>query len=107
MVQPRIHKSESVEDAVNMLDTRIPLLQWEITLIIQSLYDNAFREGAKQGRQAGIESANVLATDGTVQEYEEPTTTIRKRLEDKQRQLKDRAEFKHEDYAQRCLYTDD
>lgn len=98
------HPSESVEDALTMLDSRIPLTARERRLIVESLYDLAFREGARQGRQAGIEHTETemrhkvrqfcLAHDldtsvwtdclfgGAEQraEYPDPTTAIREKL---------------------------
>lgn len=126
------------QSALEALDTRLPLLHSELTEVTQSLWDAAFNEGAKQGRQAGVESVinrlkkmaehsqpntivsqqsffrqlvSVLDPDSEaaadVQEYEEPTDTIRRKLEEKQRELQERAEFRREDYAKRCLYIDD
>ena len=97
-----IHDSTSVEDAMHQLDTRIPLLHREKLLIVRSLYDLGFREGARQGRQAGIEHVQQRLRDISVEtpshqlrallldvagsfddprsEYRDPTTAIRERL---------------------------
>ena len=130
---PNVHPAASVEDALAMLDCRVPLTSNERKLIVQGLWDAAFRSGARQGRLAGIEAekkrlgdlaanyrigadevirlrrsevagllesiADIEAFEETVdilrdpealaaiaeaeaeQEYEEPTATIRRRLE--------------------------
>jgi hypothetical protein len=54
-VLTNIHPATSQEDALTQLDSHIPLLHSERKLIVESLYDLAFRDGAKQGRQAGVE----------------------------------------------------
>jgi len=47
---------------MNMLDSHVPLTHRERKLIVTSLYDLAFREGARQGRQAGVEQVqNVIS----------------------------------------------
>lgn len=103
-----IHPVTSLQDALDQLDSHIPLLHAERKLIVQSLWDLAFREGAKQGRQAGVEhvqnrlrevaveitdrtSYRVLADiadsfDDPRSEYQDPTTAIRERLAGKARQ---------------------
>lgn len=81
---PDIHPALSVEDALTMLDTRIPLLQAEKRMVLQSLWDTAFREGARQGRQAAVEEthhdsrAERLIRD--IPEYPEPRDTLRDKL---------------------------
>lgn len=83
-----IHPATSVKDAIEQLDSHIPLVHAERELIVQSLWDLAFREGAKQGRQAGYEAAQALDTLDREprDEYPDPTTVIRDRLADKARQ---------------------
>jgi hypothetical protein len=76
-----IHPSESIEDAMTMLDSRLPLTYGERKLIVQSLWDLAFREGARQGRLAGIEHVHNTLRE----EYEDPTTAIRANLTKKAR----------------------
>ena len=130
---PGVHPATSVDDALAMLDCRVPLINTERQMIVQGLWDTAFRSGARQGRLAGIEAekkrlgdiaaqwrsgdrghepvtitrdevagllesiADIEAFEETVDilrdpetltaiaeadaEYEEPTTTIRRRLE--------------------------
>ena len=84
----KVHPVTSIDDALTQLDTRVPLLHSELVLIVQSLYDLAFREGARQGRQAGVEA---MQNAGREQEdpgllvdpglsYRDPTTIIRERL---------------------------
>lgn len=58
---PNVHAAESADDAIDMLDTRVPLLYSERKYICETLWDSAFQIGAKQGRQAGWESANDAA----------------------------------------------
>ena len=58
-ISPTVHHAQSAEDAIVMLDSRMPLTHQERKLIVESLYDLAFREGARQGRQAGIESVHA------------------------------------------------
>lgn len=72
-----VHPPEDVEDALNQLDTRIPLLYSELRVIVQGLWDSAFREGARQGRQAGVEAVQA--------EYRDPTEAIREKLAEKAR----------------------
>lgn len=107
-----IHPATSIKDAISQLDSHIPLVHAERELIVQSLWDLAFREGAKQGRLAGVEAVQnhlrsvakdvVLAdpaardlllaiaatfdTEPEPKEYRDPTTTIREQLADKARQ---------------------
>lgn len=82
MVNPRVENAVSVADAIDMLDTRIPLLHREIGQITQSLYDTAFREGASQGRQAGIEYATSIlrrsaaTLDKTADEWDRETPRL-------------------------------
>jgi hypothetical protein len=111
----KVHPSTSIDDAVTQLDSRVPLLHSERLLIAQSLYDLAFREGARQGRLAGIEAVqnrlreyawqlrkypgrNTDSTDETLdrlaaefnrtrKEYEDPTVAIRRRLESRRNGL--------------------
>lgn len=66
-----LHLPVSIEDAMTMLDSRIPLTYSERKMIVEGLWDLAFSEGAKQGREAGTEAT---------QEYTDPTTQIRERL---------------------------
>lgn len=83
-----VHFPKSVEDAMTMLDSRIPLTASERKMIVQGLYD--------LGRHAGYESAQrqlheymqraanrlgttLEVTEG-VKEYREPTDVIRERL---------------------------
>ena len=102
-----IHPATSTEDAISQLDSHIPLVHSERKLIVESLYDLAFREGARQGRLAGIEAAqNHLRTvaaatpypqvkdllleiaasyDSPHAEYKDPTTAIREKLADAKR----------------------
>lgn len=107
---PEIHHAKNVEDAIIMLDSRSPLTHQERKFITQSLYDLAFREGARQGRQAGVEhvygqirakiaefnphsdmdryTITVLESFLPVQEpveYTDTTIAIRRQLEEKQR----------------------
>lgn len=110
-----VSHARNVEDAMLMLDSRTPLTHQERKLVAQSLYDLAFREGARQGRQAGVEHVqNVIRekiamlspanemhnyaitvlqgflpqpTDPLV-EYPDTTTTIRHQLEEKQRSIR-------------------
>lgn len=51
-----VHEPTSPQDAMEMLDSRLPLLHSEKKLITYGLYDLGFREGAAQGRLAGIEA---------------------------------------------------
>lgn len=115
MSSPAVHEATSLEDALNMLDSHVPLTFRERKMIITSLYDLAFRDGAKQGRQAGTEAVQniirgmISALDPSragenyaitvlqvllpVQEqevaveYTDTTTVIRRHLEDKQRAI--------------------
>jgi hypothetical protein len=77
LMAPNVHPSESTEDAIAMLDSRIPLTAKERRLIVESLWHVAFREGAKQGRLAGIEAAQA--------EYPDPGTVLREHLTEKAR----------------------
>lgn len=138
MASPSVHPAESLDDALKMFDSHIPLTHRERKLILQSLYDLAFKagkeegvemaqnivkamldsnvpldyhqkemintslydlafqEGARQGRQAGYEAAEadikarmILGEQPAppeaevTGEYADPTTAIRKHLEDK------------------------
>lgn len=92
-----VHPATSPQDALEMLEEiHIPLTHSEKKLIVESLWDAAFREGARQGRQAGIEHAestlrnfgldwpaDVLRAEPRTprEEYEDPTIAIRRRLE--------------------------
>lgn len=61
MGSPSVHESESLADAMAMMDSHVPLTHRERKLIMTSLYDLAFRQGADQGRQAGVEAVqNVI-----------------------------------------------
>lgn len=112
MPNPKIQDAVSVEDAVDMLDTRIPLLYREIQQVCQSLYDTGRREGVEyttgilrraaarveesgdpeNQRLAGLllHIADVLdksaeeVTDARA-EYLDPTHAIRERLTEKAR----------------------
>lgn len=77
-----IHEPGSVEDALTMLDSRIPLTYAERKFVVQGLYDLAFREGARQGRLAGTEAAQAEILHG---EYTDPTASIREHLTEKAR----------------------
>jgi hypothetical protein len=91
---------------MEQLDARIPLLHTERKLIVESLYDLAFRDGAWQGRRAGIEAVqahirSVAAETPTCAplllaiadsfdlnregEYADPTKIIREKLSAKAR----------------------
>lgn len=70
---PSVHPSTSIEDAVEQLDTRTPLLYRELVLIAKSLYDLGFQRGKQEGAQA----ANVAAA---FTEYQDTTAAIRERL---------------------------
>lgn len=118
----------SVDDAIDKLDSRLPLTYREMRAITQQLWDTALREGARMGRTAGVESVqtrllkyaetisdNALVNakeilthlasqldppveaqenvQEDVQEYREPTTTIRERLTEA---AKRRDEAKHQ-----------
>lgn len=107
MMLTNIHPATSRQDALDQLDSHIPLLHAERKMIVNSLYDLAFREGAKQGRQAGVEHVQnrlrevaaeitdriayrVLADiadsfDDPRAEYQDPTTAIREKLTNKAR----------------------
>jgi len=87
---------------MTQLDTRIPLLYSERKMIVQTLYDLGFNNGASQGRQAGVEAVQnhlrsvasdsrdaytidlllaIAALFDTVHgEYQDPTQAIRDRL---------------------------
>lgn len=102
-----VHDSISVEDAMNQLDTRIPLLYREQLQIVESLYDLGFNTGAKQGREAGVEHVQnrlreiarqapdtpsrvllediAASFDSPHAEYKDPTTVIREKLTAKAR----------------------
>lgn len=103
-----IHESTSVADAMDQLDSRIPLTHRELKFVITSLYDLAFREGARQGRQAGAEHVHnqiheamadlsvnnpariilgSLLPVTTETQYQDPTDKIRRNLEEKQRAI--------------------
>lgn len=56
MGSPAVHEATSLEDAYAMFDGHVPLTAREKRYILESLYDLAFREGARQGRMAGRES---------------------------------------------------
>jgi hypothetical protein len=94
LMAPSVHPAESIDDAVTMLDSRIPLTYRERMMIVQSLWDLAFREGARQGRLAGYEAATADALDrldaeavaaDVRREYPDTTTVIRKNLTAKAR----------------------
>ena len=59
MASPSVHPAESLNDALSMLDSHIPLTFRERKMILTGLYDTAFRDGAKQGRQAGTEAVHA------------------------------------------------
>jgi len=107
---PDVHHAKNVEDAIIMLDSRVPLTHQERKIITQSLYDLAFREGARQGRQAGMEAvyaeirskASEYSPSSEIDnyiltvlesflppsqhgEYTDTTTAIRERLAEKAR----------------------
>lgn len=103
-----IHPATSVKDAIEQLDSHIPLVHAERKLVVQSLWDAAFRDGAKQGRQAGVEAVQnhlrsvakdtpdpythdlLLALAATFDtepgEYHDPGTVLRENLAAKARQ---------------------
>jgi hypothetical protein len=56
---PSVHPAESLADAMDMFDSHVPLTHREKKLILQSLYDQAFCDGARQGRQAGVEAVHA------------------------------------------------
>lgn len=110
MGSPAVHHSESLADALTMLDSHVPLTYRERKLIVESLYDLAFREGARQGRQAGTESVyaeirskaaeyspsnevdnyiitvlETLLPPSQRGEYADPTAVIRENLADRAR----------------------
>lgn len=113
VASPSVHPAENLADAFAMFDGHVPLTAREKKLILQSLYDLAFREGARQGRQAGIEHMqnqvraridqldpqhevdhhiigimeSLLPQPVPHMEYPDPTTTIRTALENKQRAI--------------------
>ncbi len=79
-----IHVPIGVNDALTMLDSRIPLTASERKMIVEGLYNLAF--------EAGVRAEKYRAHDELVQiaqnysdEYEDPTTTIRRGLEEKKR----------------------
>jgi hypothetical protein len=92
----------SVEDALTMLDSRIPLTAGERRMIVNGLYNLAFKAGVDSERNrlrqiaasersfghrdfaSHIEQA-VNTTADAVAEYEDTTTAIRRGLEAKQR----------------------
>ena len=73
----RIHPAVSVEDAMTMLDTRVPLTHAERRMICQSLYDTGVQEGRT------VESARVTREEHG--EYTDTTAAIRERLTEKAR----------------------
>lgn len=103
-----MHESESLDDAMEMFDSHIPLTYRERKLILQSLYDLAFREGARQGRLAGVAAVQNEVRQALSgidprrayptsfftgvlrgflprepgEEYADPTTAIRRNLEE-------------------------
>lgn len=58
-----VHPATSVEDALVMLDTRVPLLQSERRMIVDGLWRTAFKAGAQQGRLAGMEAEKKRLRD--------------------------------------------
>lgn len=93
----------AIKEAMDLVtSTRLPLLYSEVREIMQGVWDAAFREGASQGRKAGIEAVQhrlreiaAETTDIRVKElllsiadsydsphaeYKDPTTAIRERL---------------------------
>lgn len=60
MGSPAVHAATSTDDALKMLDNHIPLTFREKELVVTGLYDHAFCEGARQGRQAGMESVQNI-----------------------------------------------
>jgi len=62
------------EAALSALDTRRPLLYSELYRVVYSLWEAGLREGKKQAASPGGHS-----------EYQDPTTAIRRRLEEQQR----------------------
>ena len=51
-----------IDEAVDKLDSRLPLTYRELRGITTALYDTAFDEGARQGRMAGVEHAQSYLT---------------------------------------------
>lgn len=117
MPNPRIQDAVSTEDAVDMLDTRIPLTAREIRQVCQSLYDAARRDGVEYATgvlrraAAGVEEngdrenqrlAGLLlhladALDKPAEEvtearaeYLDPTQAIREQLTEKARKRDDK-----------------
>lgn len=102
-----IHAATSAQDALDQLDSHIPLLHAERKLIVESLYDLAFRDGASQGRLAGVEHVQnrlreIAGATADIQahnlllsiadslsdpraEYRDPGTVLREKLADKVR----------------------
>lgn len=108
MGSPSVHAAESLDDAMKMFDSHVPLTFREKKLILESLYDLGFRDGARQGRQAGVEAARTdlkakarelgcsekmvsdllpLEEAEAVTVHQDPTVKIRRHLEDKQRAI--------------------
>lgn len=102
-----VHIPVSIDDAMTMLDARIPLTHAERKIIVDGLYDLAYQEGAKAeknrlltiaeqlrdsdtpvNRGVGTVLAAIANTDVhnkavNAQEYADPTAAIRERLTDK------------------------
>jgi len=81
---------------MTMLDSRIPLTYAERKMIIDGLYDLAFKAGMAAHQKQLHDELQEIADNYRAEtyrnyrpEYEDPTTTIRRRLEDKDRNGQD------------------
>lgn len=92
-----IHPPVSIDDAMTMLDSRVPLTFAERCTVVKGLYRLAFAEG----REAGIKSERARmaivgeeiqrgvdqAVEQIAGEYEDTTARIRRQLEEKDRTI--------------------
>lgn len=86
-----VHVPTSIDDAMVMLDSRVPLTYAERKMIVEGLWNLAFEKGVEAERKR-LRDLMVKALDDVknktilgAPEYEDPTTSIRRKLEFKSR----------------------
>jgi hypothetical protein len=98
-----VHIPIGINDALTMLDSRVPLTTGERKMIVDGLYNLAFREGIESEKNRLMQMAADARSSGHrdfashieqavdpiagIAEYEDPTTRIRRRLAEKKHPL--------------------
>ena len=90
-----IHLPVGINDALTMLDSRVPLTAGERKMIVEGLYDLAYKAGERAERLRIKEAVEKIFRDDmhmtpmVTGEYQDPTTTIRRKLEHKNQMIRD------------------